>query len=88
MKLPLELVAVMADIRKELDFNGYGCIVKSDGTVDFKLSVYEVLNHINAIFPNCELPFVYMFESACSYVNEWKEHIEKTYKREKIYKRN
>lgn len=77
MQLPLELVSEMTEIRKELNLMGFTCIVKNNRKVDYKLSVFEVLNHINAVFPNCELPFGYMYLSACEYVIEWQQYFEK-----------
>ena len=78
MKLPLELVSVVTEIRKELDLFGFGCIVIQGVKVDYKRSVFEVLNHINAVFANLELPFGYIFESACTYVLEIQAYCEKT----------
>ena len=77
MKLPLELVSVMTEIRKELDLFGFGCIVFQGVKVDYKRSVFEVLNHINALFPNLAIPFSVIYDRAIDFVVKTSEFFDK-----------
>ena len=75
--LSLEQNAILTQINNELDLFGFTCLVKRDGIVDFRLSVYEVLNHINAKFPELDISFGEIWEKTCNYVAEWSAHFKK-----------
>ena len=80
MLLPLEQNVIMTEINKELQLSGFSCIKFNGGKVDPFLSTYEVLSHINALFPNLEIPFGYIWECTVQYVAEWKNHFDRQVK--------
>ncbi len=75
--LPLEVCSVLTEINKELDRFGLNCIVIQNGKVERRLSMYEILNHMNAAFPDMEVPFCELWTKASEYIREWEVHIEK-----------
>lgn len=75
--LPLEQNAVMTEINKEMTARGMYCLVKTARGIDFRASVYEALNHVNALFPDVDIPFSVIWAHACAYVSEWEEYFKK-----------
>lgn len=72
--LPLEQNAKLTEITQEIELFGSTCIIKRNCVVDVRASVYEVLNHINAVFPEIDIPFTVIFENTVNYVKQWEAH--------------
>ena len=76
--LPLEQNAIMTEINKELKAQGTRLLVWSGKWVfDCRSSVYEVLNHINALFPNLAIPFSVIYDRAIDFVVKTSEFFDK-----------
>lgn len=75
--LPLEQNALLTQISKEIEMWGSSCLVIHNCVVDFASSVYEILNRINAVFPDVDIPFTVVFENTVNYVREWESYYKK-----------